>query len=78
MLKRRYYDATESGSLGGIKALAAGIGMTRKKKLVKLTSGEDAYTLYKPIRSKCQQLAFPEATLGDQIQAHLEDFSVHS
>lgn len=79
VLKRRYYDASKPGSLGGVKALTEAVGLTKKKKkVVNWLSGEDAYTLHKPVRRKFLRRPVLVATLGDQIQADLVDVSAHA
>lgn len=76
-LKNHYYDASRAGSLGGVDALVKSVGL-KKPAVSQWLSGEDAYTLHKPVRRKFYRRPVLVSTIGEQIQADLVDVGAHS
>ena len=69
-----YYDPTHPGAYGGINALHCQvIGVLNKKQVKDWLSGQDTYTLHKPIRRKFNRRRVLVGRIDQQWQADLVD-----
>ena len=71
-LSRRYYNPQQTGSFGGVQALARASGVKRKQ-VKKWLSSQDTFTLHKPVRHRFPRRKTVVSGKDDQWQADLVD-----
>ena len=71
-LSQQYYDPRRPGSFGGVDALKRATKVSRQK-VQEWLSGEETYTLHKPIRQKFQRRKIVVSGTDKQWQADLVD-----
>ena len=75
-LARLFYNPRAPGSYGGLKALQHAVDRRlkpKKDKVLQWISGQDTYTLHKPVRRKFQRSRVMVSSMDDQWQADLVD-----
>ena len=71
-LEKSYYDALQPSSLGGVNRLIKG-SKKNKKTVLKWLSGQDTYTLHKPVRRNFKRRRVITGGIGYQYEIDLVD-----
>lgn len=70
LLKEKYYNPSQVGSLGGIQSLQRATGLPEKK-VISWLQDQDVYTLHKPARRKFEREKIRVQTIDHQWEADL-------